>query len=349
MSQTFSLSQMGWSTFFQQQFSLEQWQDLQPARVISQHRSQLEVMTEQSPSRFIPVNQKMSELTVGDWILLNESNQFEQALPRFSLFSRKSAGSKVNLQHIAANINTVFIVCALNENFNLNRIERYLALANEADVEAVIVLTKLDCCANASEYIQQLRALDPMLMVEAVNSLDNESVKPLELWCKTGKTVAFIGSSGVGKSTLVNTLMGKNTQVTASARAEDNRGKHTTTARSLHLMPSGALLLDTPGMRELQLVDCEKGITGTFAEISELSMQCQFSNCQHQTEPRCAIQAAISSGDLDLRRFDNYKKLLQEQARNKETLAQKRSKDRDLGRFYRSVQSEAKQRKNKSR
>jgi len=349
MSQTFSLSQMGWNAFFQQQLSLEQWQEYQVARVVTQHRSQFEVMTQTCAKLTIPINHAMHDMTVGDWLLLDDNNKFVQTLTRFSLFSRKSSGSKVALQLIAANVNTVFIVCSLNENFNLNRIERYLAIAKEAEVEPVIVLTKLDCCESSDEYISQIHSLDMMLMVEAVNALDKLSVHSLEPWCSTGKTVAFIGSSGVGKSTLINTLLASSEQITAAARADDNRGRHTTTARSLHLMPAGALLLDTPGMRELQLVDCEKGINNTFADISNLSMQCQFSNCHHISEPGCAIQSAIASGELETRRLDNFHKLMQEQARNSETLAEKRSKDRNLGRFYRSVISEAKQRKNKQR
>jgi len=349
MSQTFSLSQMGWNAFFQQQISLEQWQEYQVARVVTQHRSQFEVMTQTSAKLTIPINKAMDDITVGDWLLLDENNKFVQTLTRFSLFSRKSSGSKVALQLIAANVNTVFIVCSLNENFNLNRIERYLAIAKEAEVEPVIVLTKLDCCENPDEYISKIKALDVMLMVEAVNALDRSSVRSLEPWCSTGKTVAFLGSSGVGKSTLINTLLASNEQITAAARADDNRGRHTTTTRSLHLMSAGALLLDTPGMRELQLVDCEKGINNTFIDISNLSMHCQFSNCQHESEPGCAIQAAIASGELETRRLDNFQKLMQEQARNSESLAEKRSKDRNLGRFYRSVISEAKQRKNKQR
>ena len=197
----------------------------------------------------------------------------------------------------------------MNNNFNLSRIERYLALAFEADVKPVVVLTKADCCENTESYLEQVQSLDSMLMVVAVNGLDSDSVKPLEYWCSTGKTVAFMGSSGVGKSTLINTLLNDNSLATGSSREEDSRGRHTTTSRSIHLMPVGGLLLDTPGMRELQLVDCEKGIDSTFAEIGDLSAKCQFSNCQHQTEPGCAVQTAISAGELDQRRLTNYEKL----------------------------------------
>ena len=309
MSKTHSLSQMGWNAFFQQQLSLEQWESFNIGRVTAQHRAHIEIMTESSVNQSMPMLANMTNLTVGDWILINQDNRFEQALERYSLFSRKSAGSKIGVQLIAANINTVFIVCSLNNNFNLSRIERYLALAFEADVEPVVVLTKADCCENTESYLEQVQSLDSMLMVVAVNGLDSDSVKPLEYWCSTGKTVAFMGSSGVGKSTLINTLLNDNSLATGSSREEDSRGRHTTTSRSIHLMPVGGLLLDTPGMRELQLVDCEKGIDSTFAEIGDLSAKCQFSNCQHQTEPGCAVQTAISAGELDQRRLTNYEKL----------------------------------------
>lgn len=342
-----SLLQMGFTAFFQQQLSLEQLESYTLARIIAQHRAHIDVITEQSASLKIPVTSSMSDLTVGDWILLNEQDIFEHRLERQSLFARKSAGSKVDLQLIASNINTVFIVCSLDQNFNLNRIERYLALAYEADVEPVVVLTKADCCDEVDEYRSKVQSLDAMLMVETVNALDISSIEPLKAWCTTGKTVAFIGSSGVGKSTLVNTLLDDDSQATGAARNDDNRGRHTTTSRSLHLMPAGGLLLDTPGMRELQLVDCEQGIINTFSEITALASQCRFANCEHHSEPGCAVNAAIQRGDLEHRRLDNYDKLLREQARNSESLAQKRTKDKNLGRFYKSVIKESKQRKKK--
>jgi ribosome biogenesis GTPase len=212
----------------------------------------------------------------------------------------------------------------------------------------VVVLSKLDCCDNPDEFCRQVQAIDPLLAVVSVNGLSPESVSQLKPWCGTGNTVALLGSSGVGKSTLINTLAGSTLQHTQPIREDDAKGRHTTTGRFLHLLPAGGLLLDTPGMRELQLADCEHGIEQTFSEISELAMQCRFSDCRHEDEPGCAVRAAIDAGTLEPRRLSSYLKLMREQALNKSTLAEKRARDRNLGRFYRSVLAEKRQRKKPS-
>jgi ribosome biogenesis GTPase len=344
MTNTISLSQLGWKPFFQQQLYLDDLENKQIARVINVHRSNIELISEQGEFS-LPVTSAMPTLTTGDWVLVDAEGHFDRELERQSLFSRKAPGSKVNRQLIAANIDTVFIVCSLNNDLNLNRIERYLALAKEAMVEPVIVLTKQDQCDDLYHFIDQVRALDTMLMVEAVNGLDAQSVQTLVPWCGIGKTVAFLGSSGVGKSTLVNTLLNQDTQATRGIREDDSKGRHTTTSRSLHLMPSGGLLLDTPGMRELQLADCAQGIEDTFAEISQLAMECRFSDCQHQEEPGCAVHSAIKEGELEERRLISYQKLMREQALNSATLAEKRAQSRSLSRTYRAIMTDAKQRK----
>ena len=336
MDKQFSLTQLGWKPFFQQQLTLEEWETFTIARVAEQERSVLHLLSI-SGKLTLPITPSMPAITVGDWILLDDDTRFSRLLDRYSLFSRKAAGTKVSTQLVASNIDTVFIVSSLNQDFNLNRLERYLALANEAGVTPVIVLTKVDCCDNPQEMIDKARALDPLLEVVAVNSLDNNSVNNLRIWCGTGNTVAFLGSSGVGKSTLINTLSGMEIQRTNAIREDDDKGRHTTTGRSLHLLSDGGLLLDTPGMRELQLADCEQGIEETFPEVVELAARCKFSDCSHKGEPGCAVRAAIESGKLDERRLSSYQKLMREQAFNNATLAEKRARDRELGRYYRSV------------
>ena len=336
MTTQYSLSQLGWNHFFQQQLSLEEYQAYTPARVFGQERSLLQLFTEHG-SVSLPITPAIDAVTVGDWLLLDRDHQFHRLLERASIFSRTAAGSKVGRQLIAANIDTVFVVSSMNLDFNLNRFERYLALINEAEVEAVIVLTKVDCCEDPETYITQAHSLDHRVDVVAVNGLDRDSVDQLMPWCQLGKTVAFLGSSGVGKSTLINTLSGQSLQHTQTIRTDDDKGRHTTTSRSLHPLPSGALLLDTPGMRELQLVDCEHGVDETFSEITVLAEQCRFSDCRHQQEPGCAVRSAIKAGQLDERRLESYLKLMKEQAFNKATLAERRAQDREFGRYVRSV------------
>lgn len=344
MTNQYSLSQLGWKHFFQQQLSLEEWEAYTTTRVIGVERSLIHLLTTNG-KQDIPLTPNMPNIAVGDWLLLDEQNRFHRLLDRFSLFSRKAAGTKVATQLIAANVDTVFIVSSLNLDFNLNRIERYLALANEAGVKPVIVLTKLDCCDNPQDFLVKAQAINPLLEIVMINSLDGESVNQLKTWCSTGETVALLGSSGVGKSTIVNTLLGSQVQLTHSIREDDDKGRHTTTGRSIHFLAEGGLLLDTPGMRELQIADCEHGVEETFPEIIELASHCKFSDCKHENEPGCAVRTAIEKGSLDQRRLTSYQKLMREQAFNAATLAEKRARDREFGRYVRSVM-DSKRKKN---
>lgn len=336
MTNFHTLSPWGWQPFFQQQLSLDEWETTQAARVTSVERSNLFLTTGNEPFS-IPVTPNMPPVTVGDWLLLDEDTRFQRLLDRSTVFSRKAAGSKIDTQLIAANVDTVFVVSSLNQDFNLNRIERFLALVKEASAEAVVVLTKMDQRDDPQAFAQQVQKLDPLLNVVTTNALDSESLSQLEPWCTTGKTVAFLGSSGVGKSTLINTLSEKNVQETSSIREDDSKGRHTTTSRSLHQLEHGGLVIDTPGMRELQLHHCEHGIEETFTDVIELSQSCKFSDCQHDQEPGCAVQQAITSGELDSRRLRNYQKLMREQAFNNETLAERRARDRDFGKMIKTV------------
>lgn len=332
MNNNFSLRQLGWQPFFQQQLTLNELEHCTIARITGHHRTHYELQTENAALELL-VNSSLPALTVGDWLLLDGNNQYLRLLERKSLFKRKAPGTKVAEQLIAANVDTLFIVCSLNQDFNLSRIERFLALAREAMVEPVVLLSKSDLCAQAEQKKQLVQALDMTLMVELVNGLSESSVAQLLPWCGTGKTVSFIGSSGVGKSTLVNSLMGDETQHTAGIREDDSKGRHTTRSRSMHFLASGGAVIDTPGIRELQLTDCQEGVQQTFDDIEQLAARCRFSNCLHQTEPGCAIVEALATGRLEQRRFDNYQKLLKEQARNSATLKEKRDKDKAFSKF----------------
>ena len=340
MSDFTSLASLGWQAFFQQQLLLEEWDDALPARIIEQHKSEIKVATEEEIIT-LALTHNMPEMVVGDWILLTAEKHFSRLLERKTCFSRKAAGSKVHKQLISANVDTAFIVCSMNDDFNLNRIERFLSLVNESAAEAVVILSKSDQAKSPEEFIQAVQAIDPLLMVEAVNCLDAESIKKLSPWVKQGSTIAVLGSSGVGKSTLTNTLLGENTQSTSGIREDDSKGKHTTTSRSLISLTEGGLILDTPGMREIQLADSKEGIATTFADIEAFVEQCRFADCRHESEPGCAIQKAIESGELDSRRLGNYQKLLKENAFNSASLSERRASDKALGKYIKNTQAQA--------
>lgn len=346
INQILSLSQLGWRPFFQQQLSLQELEASTIGRVIAHHKSLYRVQSERG---VIPlaIRPSMPRLTVGDWILIDDNDLFIRELERLSSLSRKAAGSKIGEQLIAANVDTLFVVSSMNHDFSLNRIERYLSIAREGGCEPAVVLTKADCCDEPDMYSAQVSALDPFLAVETVNALDSQVVETLKPWCEVGRSVAFVGSSGVGKSTLVNALMNSQIQPTSCVRAEDSKGRHTTTSRSLFTMPSGALLIDTPGVRELQIASCKQGVEETFSDIHELARKCRFSDCQHDSEPLCAVKQAVVSGVLDARRVENYVKLLREQERNGESIEQMRNRSKSFGKLVRTIQAESRSLKGK--
>tara|TARA_R110001592_G_scaffold336960_1_gene622798 strand:+ start:64471 stop:65538 length:1068 start_codon:yes stop_codon:yes gene_type:complete len=340
VSNELSLANLGWQPFFQQQLSLDEWQELAPARVVEQHRSAIEVATA-SGHASLPVVHSMPALTVGDWVLLDGGGTFLRALERKSCFRRRAAGAIAQEQLLAANVDVALIVCSLNDDFNLNRIERYLSVVNNADAEPVIVLSKSDLCRDPEAYRAEVQKLDSMLCVELVNNLADGGADVLRPWCRPGKTVVLLGSSGAGKSTLANTLLGQDRQSTGVIRESDAKGKHTTTRRSLIAMSGGAMILDTPGMRELQLADCEQGVATTFADIEELARNCRFGDCAHNSEPGCAVRTAIDAGELEERRYLNYCKLAREQALNTASLAERRAAEKKRGRYYKTIQRES--------
>ena len=337
----YSLQQLGWKTHFNQKLTLEELEPYSPARVTKVFRNRLLVLAEDG-ERDISLSQfpNLNTCTIGDWLLLpQDRQQTASVLEPFSLFQQKAPGSHTS-PLIAANVDTAFIVSSCNQDFKLSRIERYLALAKEADVSPVLMLSKVDMVTDTQRdaFLAQLHDLEKHMVVLCVNALDETSCAPLFDWCQTGQTVVLLGSSGVGKTSLSNTLC-ENQALTAGIREDDGKGRHTTTELSLFFTRAGGMILDCPGMRELQLTDCEEGVKAVFADIAAMAADCKFANCQHQAEPGCAISAAIDNGLLDQRRLSNFQKMLKEQARNSRTLAESHQQDKKLGKLIKSVQS----------
>lgn len=348
-TQISTLADLGWTNFFLSQLDADDLVTFAPARVMSVHRTKMDVMgcgPDQVPfeKTIMPFSEPEDpddgspgrSATVGDWVLLDPTTrQVQRLLDRTSVFKRKVAGHERKEQLIAANVDTLFIVTSCNQDFNVARLERYLALsqdagAQDAGVTPVIILTKADLTDDPHTYEQQAMGLMPGIVVETLDARDPTQIANLLPWCKSGQTVAFVGSSGVGKSTLINTLTGQDTIETAGIREDDAKGRHTTTSRQFHRLPSGAWLLDTPGMRELQLTDVQDGIDAVFADIVALAEDCRFKDCQHETEPGCAVTAAIDAGTLDAKRLHRWRKLALEDMHNTQTIAERRSREKSF-------------------
>jgi ribosome biogenesis GTPase / thiamine phosphate phosphatase len=328
---TISLADLGWSDFFQEQLE-EADAALRPARIATVHRSRMSAETLNGPVRLLlPPKTNTTDFAVGDWVLLEPDDpMLVRRLDRRSLLNRQAKGGRVP-QLIAANVDTLFIVTSCNDDFNPARLERYLALANEAGTEPVIVLTKADKIDDATQYKDQALALQRGLDVVTVNAKTPDAAEVLRPWCGDGQTVALVGSSGVGKSTLLNTLADKapeDAQQTGGIREDDAKGRHTTTSRSLHAIKGGGWLIDTPGMRTLHVADVSVGLDVLFAEITELAPNCRFRDCTHSHEPGCAVQAAVTAGDLDPTRLDRWRKLQDENRDNTTASSQTRGKRR---------------------
>ncbi|WP_298972726.1 ribosome small subunit-dependent GTPase A [uncultured Roseobacter sp.] len=324
----------GWQPFFAQQISVEELMETPPSRVIEVHRNGLHVIGDAIDETLPP----RADATVGDWLMLDRSHPIKsRVLERKSLLKRRAPGTDRQEQLIAANIDTCFVVTSCNQDFNIARLERYIALCFEAEITPVIVLTKVDLATDFRIYVDQAQEISDRVPVVALDARGSEPRTALAEWCAPGQTVAFLGSSGVGKSTLTNALSGTDGIETQGIREADAKGRHTTTRRQLHLIQGGCLVLDTPGMREVQLTDAASGIEDLFADIHALSLQCRFNDCNHETEPDCALIKALEAGQIDMARLQRWRKLVAEEAFNSASLAERRSKDKAFGKMVRQI------------
>lgn len=329
---------LGWSPFYMSQLELEELETLTPARIATVHRDRVIGFSDIGTLELtLDPGITTAAVGVGDWVLCApDQHRLVRVLDRKTELTRGTEYHTGEKQLIAANLDTLFITSSCNNDFNPARLERYLALAHDAMITPVIVLTKADQCDDPDVYVDQARLLGRDLEVIAMDAKNDDVPALLAPWCGEGQTVALAGSSGVGKTTLANALTGGNA-ATQDIREDDARGRHTTTGRSLHAMRTGGWLIDTPGMRGLGVAEVAFGIDATFPEISELAETCKFRDCDHETEPGCAVQAAIEKGEIDPDRLKRFKKLKRENEQATQTIAQARDRSRKLGKMYRSA------------
>jgi len=340
-----TLTNLGWTPTLDEAFAPHAAEGLVPARVSVAYGATFRVMTPEGDyladitGRMRHEAQGRRDLpAVGDWVAVKPTTiaggraTIQAILPRTSIFSRKAAGTDTTEQILATNVDTALLMTAFDQDLNLRRIERYLALTWESGAAPVILVNKSDL----SDKVESLRAgVDAIALgvpVLAISAKQNEGLDALAPYLLPGKTLVVLGSSGVGKSTLINRLMGEERFRTNEVREDDHRGRHTTTHRELVVLPSGAILIDTPGMRELQLWSAEAGVGEAFDDITLLAAGCYFADCRHDTEPKCAVKQAIEAGTLAAERLANFHKLGAEQtalAARQDTLAQQERKKRD--------------------
>ncbi len=321
-----SLLTWGWNEHFEDLFRVQATEGLLPGRVVLEFNQFFRLQT--------PLGEILAEVAgrlkheaasraelpaVGDWVVIRPVASGQNAtitalLSRQSRFTRKVKGTKTDEQVIAANVDTVFLVTSLNQDFNPRRLERYLSIARESGAAPVILLTKADLCPETPDRLAEIRTIAPDLPVHAISALHNraECLSTVSPYLLSGRTIALIGSSGVGKSTLLNQLLGEDRQIVNRVRESDDRGLHTTRHRELIRLPNNCLIIDTPGMREIQLWETDDGVETTFEDIEQLARSCRFSDCQHLREPGCAVRASIENGELAAARLENYRKLRSE-------------------------------------
>lgn len=354
-----ALDAAGWDEGWREVFAPHAAEGLAPARVVLEHRDGYRMVTESGERQGVLAG-RLRHLAlhhadlpaVGDFIAVRLGGEHDPAvvhavLPRRTALVRQAAGERVERQVLASNVDLVFVVTTFDQDFNVRRLERYIALVWDTGATPVILLNKADVPdSDIDEHVAQATAAAAGVPVHAISALRAEGLDVLASYLQPGVTVAFVGSSGVGKSTLLNRLLGVDVQLTRATRDSDGRGRHTTTHRQLFVRPAGGIIIDTPGLRELQLGSAATGVDAVFADIETLAAGCRFADCAHLREPACAVRAAIERGELDADRFGAYQKLLAEldYAENRDALAFELERKR-LGRMGSKAMRQVKERK----
>ena len=345
------LESIGYNDWFKSRIDNAMVSSHDIARVVAVHKNSYtitkgdkEIFAELSGNLLYGTDSTSDLPTTGDFVYADFYDDDTHAIifglfPRKTLLKRKMAGKQIDLQLIAANIDVAFIIQSLNENFNLRRLERYLVMVNESGIEPVVLLSKCDLMANEAitDIKQQILSIAPHTSVIAFSNLNHENIDSIISSLKPGLTYCLLGSSGVGKTTLLNSILGNEKFETREVSKIQSKGRHTTTSRQLVRLDNGAMIIDTPGMRELGSMSTDHGLDETFSEISVFSQNCKFTNCSHTNEKGCAILAAIESGELSEERYQNYLKMKKETEYNQMSYAEKRSKDKRFGKMVKSV------------
>ena len=344
------LQKLGYDAFFTSHKVIDSDNQLESARVMAVNKEQYvisngiqEIRAELSGRFRFNIETSLDLPTVGDWVqaqILQDDLAIIQALsPRKSLLKRKVPGKKVDFQLIGANIDIAFIVQALDDNFNLRRLERYLVAVNEGKIIPVVLFSKRDLLSDdeIEERLREIHDLMPDLKALEFSNITGDGLKNIREMMSTGKTYCLLGSSGVGKTSLINRLIGQDRFAVREVRDKDHKGKHTTTRRQLIILDNEAMLIDTPGMREFASIGEQEGINATFDEISALALKCRFKDCTHTTEKGCAVLAALEDGILSRERYDNYMKIRRENAHNEMSYHEKRRKDKEFGKMCKTA------------
>ena len=353
------LEELGFSRWFKDRVNHEKLTEYRIVRVVTVNKESYIIRNEKTDvfaevtGKFIFNTDSPSDYpTVGDWVYVKYMNQdsfalIEEIFPRKTVLKRKTPGKKIDFQLIAANIDTAIVIQALDHNYNLRRLERYLAMINESNIHPVVLLSKDDLFspAEVEKKISEIHTVMPDIQIKAFSNITNSGLSEIEKILIPGKTFCLLGSSGTGKTSLLNTLLNEERFEVRAVREKDGKGRHTTTSRQLIMLKNGAMLIDTPGMRELGNIGLESGISDTFDEITKLAGQCRFNNCSHIQEEGCAVLVALKDGTILPERYQNYLKMNKELAFNRMSYLEKRWKDKEFGKFIKSVKKDIKNKK----